>query len=94
MTHYNYKDAEEENFTDGSGRVSTEVCNIIRSQLNNRFASSFQIRLGGAKGTLVEDVDLKGMTVNLRKSMVKFENSSKTINIIRAGTPSPGYLNR
>jgi hypothetical protein len=93
-------------FSDGVGTMSKEVCDRINEAIYNDSTeiptvtpSTFQIRMGGAKGMLCLDARLKGEQVILRKSMVKFE--SKPINgcfsLEIAGyypKPVPMFLNR
>lgn len=93
-------------FSDGVGTMSQEVCDCINREIHHEafqmpeiLPSTFQIRMGGAKGMLSLDVRDKGIKVRLRKSMVKFE--SKPVNGMIAlevahyyTKPLAMYLNR
>jgi hypothetical protein len=40
-------------FTDGCGNISLELARLINEKLSLYLCSAYQVRLGGAKGTLV-----------------------------------------
>jgi RNA-dependent RNA polymerase len=92
-------------FTDGVGTISLELAKAIRGALYNKARrrrrplvkpSAFQIRFQGAKGMLSVDYKLKGRSICLRPSMIKFEApNSNDIEIAQAfDRPSRYYLNR
>ena len=81
-------------FTDGCGKVSSEIAEIIAHEFGLQKASAFQIRIGGAKGVLMESKDLTGRMVVLRDSQIKFKSNDLGLNVVRCATYSQGYLNR
>lgn len=92
-------------FTDGVGTLSPELARAIWAQLQAKGRRSghartyprlFQIRLGGSKGMLSVDYNLKGLTIALRPSMVKYDAPhSLSVEIVRAfDRPSRYCLNR
>ena len=92
-------------FTDGVGTLSPGLARAIWGELRAKgrrvghastYPRLFQIRLGGSKGMLSVDYQLKGLTVALRPSMIKFEAPhSLSIEIARAfDKPSRYLLNR
>jgi RNA-dependent RNA polymerase len=50
-------------FTDGCGFISQDLANKLAPLFGFSQASAFQIRLGGCKGVLVVNKDLKGEKV-------------------------------
>jgi len=48
----------------------------------------------GAKGVLKVDPTLPGLQIQLRKSMIKFNASNRSLDIIRCSTFSNAFLNR
>lgn len=92
-------------FTDGVGTLSKDLAIEIWSQLKatkrrKRARTSapraFQIRMMGSKGMLSVDHKLRGLTISLRHSMVKFEAPNSNIIEIARSFDRPGsyYLNR
>lgn len=94
-------------FTDGVGTMSKELSDEINLQLkkNSRRRgrlgksakpSSFQIRFRGVKGMISIDYKLRGLTMCIRPSMIKFEADGwNHIEIARAfDRPTPYFLNR
>ncbi|KAF5374763.1 hypothetical protein D9758_000120 [Tetrapyrgos nigripes] len=90
-------------FTDGVGMMSKELAREIwaglkpsKKRRNKTKPPAFQIRFMGSKGMLSIDYKLKGLTICLRPSMIKFEGAeSRTIEIARAfDRPGKYYLNR
>ncbi|CAD8089201.1 unnamed protein product [Paramecium primaurelia] len=88
-------------FTDGIGKISRNLINIIRGQMNNQQISAIQIRYHGAKGVLLLNDDLPDNTIELRKSMIKFNpslsndgNYTNMISLLDYNKYRGGYLNR
>ena len=93
-------------FTDGVGRISSQLARKIWRALQKRgsrstrkaitYPRAFQIRLVGAKGMLSVDYRLSGDVVVLRRSMIKFDAPHSTdVEIAQAFVrPSKYYLNR
>jgi len=85
------------NFTDGVGKISPFLAQIIASDLRipgNNHPSAFQFRLGGCKGILVVSPDAKGSEVHIRKSQQKFTAIYNGLEIIRCSRFSSASLNR
>lgn len=97
---YIIPDVETENrvFSDGVGTISKDAATAIHAVLPLRkgLPTCFQIRMGGAKGMLSIDPSLKGFTIRVRPSMVKFDAEDKNnLEICDAGSkPIPLVLNR
>ena len=85
-------------FSDGVGTVSWDAVESIWSHVSSSKGSptSFQIRLGGAKGMLALDSRLLGSVIQIRPSMVKFPTDDmKNLEICNmASKPMPLVLNR
>ena len=84
-------------FTDGAGTISKQLLRTIASYLKlDRVPAALQIRVGGAKGVVVEDPSLEGMVLCTRPSMHKFESTASTIEVCLGGwsTFKSGNLNR
>ncbi|KAK7947707.1 RNA-dependent RNA polymerase [Apiospora aurea] len=85
-------------FTDGVGRISQEVVDLIQDSMAQRkaFPTCFQIRWGGAKGMIALDTELTGRKMLVRPSMVKFEtDDNDNLEICDAASkPIPLVLNR
>ncbi|OJJ50415.1 hypothetical protein ASPZODRAFT_164365 [Penicilliopsis zonata CBS 506.65] len=85
-------------FSDGVGTISWDVVEKIWASLPRRKGSptSFQIRMGGAKGMLALDPRLAGSVIQVRPSMVKFESDDMgNLEICdMASKPIPLVLNR
>ncbi|KAK8038458.1 hypothetical protein PG993_006869 [Apiospora rasikravindrae] len=88
----------ENMFTDGVGRISQEVVDLIQEAMSQRktFPTCFQIRWGGAKGMVALDTQLTGRKMLVRPSMVKFEtDDNDNLEICDAASkPIPLVLNR
>ncbi|KAJ3770047.1 RNA-directed RNA polymerase 2 [Lentinula raphanica] len=90
------------NFTDGVGTMSPEFAKKIYAEMNPRkknlsdYPRAIQIRYLGAKGILSIDYRLKGLTIGLRPSMIKFIGApSKKLEIAQVfDKPTQFYLNR
>ncbi|EED15337.1 RNA-dependent RNA polymerase, putative [Talaromyces stipitatus ATCC 10500] len=85
-------------FSDGCGTISKEVLwRIYRDYPRNAAVrpTVFQVRISGAKGMLSLDPRLKGPTICLRDSMIKFRaEADHNIEICGSGIHSlPCYLN-
>ncbi|KAJ3034383.1 hypothetical protein HDV00_005069 [Rhizophlyctis rosea] len=90
-------------FSDGIGQVSQELADEIWRMINDgrparRGAlapSAYQIRHGGAKGMIAINPDLRGRTLRLRPSMIKFEGQSNILEIVKTSNRvPPAFLNR
>ncbi|KZT06877.1 RdRP-domain-containing protein [Laetiporus sulphureus 93-53] len=92
-------------FTDGVGTLSAELAREIwmelrlkrrRARRTKTYPRLFQIRFMGSKGMLSVDYTLKGRSICLRPSMIKFDSpNSMEVEIARAfDKPGPYYLNR
>lgn len=85
-------------FTDGVGKISQEVMNLLQETMPQRksFPTCFQLRWGGAKGMVALDTRLTGRKMLIRPSMVKFETEDKdNLEICdSANKPIPLVLNR
>ena len=83
-------------FTDGIGQISPELsikCATVMKYKQN-FSSAYQIRLGGVKGVVAVNPSLKGETLCVRPSMIKFKSDDLELGVVRGATYSLGYLNR
>uniref|UniRef100_A0A093V0X3 RNA-dependent RNA polymerase n=1 Tax=Talaromyces marneffei PM1 TaxID=1077442 RepID=A0A093V0X3_TALMA len=85
-------------FSDGCGTISKEILwRIYRDYPRNAAVrpTVFQVRISGAKGMLSLDPTLKGPTICLRDSMIKFRaEADNNIEICGSGIHSlPCYLN-
>ncbi|TGO89141.1 hypothetical protein BPOR_0123g00120 [Botrytis porri] len=84
-------------FTDGVGKISPYLAQMIASELKlrvNSAPSAFQFRLGGCKGILVVSPDAKINEVHIRKSQQKFTAAYNGLEIIRCSQFSSATLNR
>lgn len=87
------------NFTDGVGKISKFLAQIIASELrlpnaSNDPPSVFQFRLAGYKGVVAIDPQAKFRELHLRPSQRKFESPSKGLEIIRYSSFATATLNR
>jgi RNA-dependent RNA polymerase len=84
-------------YTDGIGKISKDIVEQIRKKHGEQICA-IQIRFGGAKGVLVIDENLPNNTIELRKSMVKFDppggKYDEEIEILDINKFRGGYLNR
>ena len=85
-------------FTDGIGKISSNLIERISLKLAIRDLSVLQIRYKGAKGILVKDPRLSDNTVHFRKSMIKYqcthESAQKYLDILDWNKYKAGFLNR
>ncbi len=87
------------NFTDGVGRISPFLAQMIATQYGlpnpvTDYPSVFQFRLGGSKGVLAVDPRLKKKTVQIRPSQLKFESvNHNDLNICRLSQFTTANLN-
>ncbi|CAD8125247.1 unnamed protein product [Paramecium sonneborni] len=88
-------------YTDGIGKISKNLIHQIRVIMKNPYISAIQIRLHGAKGVLLLNDNLTDNTIELRKSMVKFNPSlmndgkyTNMISLLDYNKFRGGYLNR
>lgn len=84
------------NFTDGVGKISEVAASIVSHQLGIKgpTPSLFQFRLGGCKGVLAIDPELKTSDIKVRRSQLKFNSPSAELEIIRWSEFWQPYLNR
>ncbi|EPS37403.1 hypothetical protein H072_8901 [Dactylellina haptotyla CBS 200.50] len=92
-------------FTDGCGSISQSAAQLIAAELkllkDEAPPSCFQFRLGGCKGILAVDLNLKkgetkeaSFQVCIRPSQRKFEANHNILEIIKASAFSSAFLNR
>ncbi|KAI1169475.1 RNA dependent RNA polymerase-domain-containing protein [Nemania sp. FL0916] len=85
-------------FSDGVGTISSDLLEAVRDRLPPKWkrATCLQIRWAGGKGMLSLDVTLKGNTMCVRDSMVKFvSQDTQNLEICDiANKPIPLVLNR
>ena len=82
-------------FTDGCGNMSSELADYCASKFGYSQTSAVQVRIAGVKGVLMVKPTLKGRSVELRPSMIKFDMYNDTaLNVIRCATASSAKLNR
>ena len=99
-----YSADRSSNFTDGCGTISPALAREVwsgvllskRKSSHGHIPSCFQIRLGGAKGVVVQYATLSDKAICLRPSQIKFEAPrSLTLDIAATSSrPSPMFLNR
>ncbi|KAL9621715.1 MAG: hypothetical protein Q9160_003833 [Pyrenula sp. 1 TL-2023] len=75
-------------FSDGVGKMSPFVANLIASELGlnlhgQNAPSCYQFRLGGCKGVLATSPDLKHLQLEIRRSQFKFDTQHHGLEIIR-----------
>nr|QZA51933.1 RNA-dependent RNA polymerase 4 [Paramecium bursaria] len=91
-------DSDQNNYTDGIGKISRNLIQQIREKLQNFNISAIQIRYHGAKGVLLLNDDLEDNTIVIRKSMQKYtpaQNANlKQIELLDFNKFRGGYLNR
>lgn len=82
-------------FTDGVGKVSSFLANMIANDWNIvPPPSAVQFRMGGCKGILVTWPDVKGTEVHIRKSQEKFSAEFNGLEVIRCSRFASATLNR
>ncbi|KAG9654395.1 RdRP-domain-containing protein, partial [Aureobasidium melanogenum] len=87
-------------FTDGVGKISKFVAQMIANELYadsgpDEHPSAFQFRMRGFKGILVVDPALKGRTVHVRPSQLKFDGAGNDkLEIIKPSKFSSSTLNQ
>lgn len=69
-------------FSDGCGNISSTLAVEIDKKFDLVSCSAYQIRLGGIKGVLVYDKNLKGRCIQVRPSMVKFISDDRMLGVI------------
>ncbi|OWF46869.1 RNA-dependent RNA polymerase 1 [Mizuhopecten yessoensis] len=76
-------------FTDGIGKISVPLAKkVAGALLMDPVPSAFQIRYGGCKGVVSQDPTLgNAELIHIRKSMRKFESSSKNLEILQTTHP-------
>ncbi|KAK0218126.1 RdRP-domain-containing protein [Armillaria fumosa] len=86
-------------FTDGCSTISRDLMIVVKDKIlrsTEAVPSALQFRLGGAKGVLVLDPNLTGMTLTLRPSQIKFDSENmRGLDVITtSANPISCYLNR
>jgi len=88
-------EVDEYNFTDGCGNMSSELADYCAGKFGYSQTSAVQVRIAGVKGVLMVKPSLRGRSVELRPSMIKFDMKNDTaLNVIRCATASRAKLNR
>ncbi|KAH0562963.1 hypothetical protein GP486_002476 [Trichoglossum hirsutum] len=86
------------NFTDGVGKISEFLAQMIASELGLAMASNppsvFQFRLGGCKGVLAVWPDARRREIHIRPSQYKFPATHNGLEIIRWSQYAAATLNR
>lgn len=85
-------------FTDGVGKISPFLAQMIAEEYGlpnsgTDYPSVFQFRLGGCKGVLAVDPQVRGQTVCIRPSQEKFAARHHGLEICRISQFSAAYLN-
>ncbi|CAD8212997.1 unnamed protein product [Paramecium octaurelia] len=89
-------------FTDGIGKISQDLIDVIRQKVkvkgnSKSKISAIQVRYEGAKGLLVLDENLESKTIVLRRSMIKYNPAKgyqNKLQILDFNKFRGGYLNR
>jgi len=85
-------------YTDGIGKISSDLLEKISLKLQIKDLSVVQIRYKGAKGILVLDERLPHKTIRMRNSMIKYEckhdSAEKYLDILDWNKYKAGFLNR
>ena len=82
-------------FSDGIGKISKDLMDVITSDRKLLGVSAIQIRFGGAKGVLAKDPYMEEKnTILLRPSMIKFKAKYMDLEILDYNKYRGGYLNR
>jgi RNA-dependent RNA polymerase len=84
-------------FTDGVGKMSDMVARLAgdRMGIKNDVPSVIQFRLGGCKGVLTIDPNMRGaIDIRVRESQFKFASPSNDLEIIRCSNFATADLNR
>ncbi|EEQ35243.1 RNA-directed RNA polymerase Rdp1 [Microsporum canis CBS 113480] len=86
-------------FSDGVGRISNFLAQMIRTELNIQTPSDeppsvFQFRLGGCKGILTVSPEAQHREVHIRKSQYKFAAVHNGLEVIRHSKFAGAHLNR
>jgi len=83
------------NFSDGCGKISQALCQQIAEVLDLKSVpSAVQFRLGGYEGVLCMSPNVRGKQIQVRPSQRKFDSPHTELEVIRASTFLPAYLNR
>ena len=85
-------------FSDGVGKISPFLAQMIAEEFglpdgSTEYPSVFQFRLGGCKGVLAVDPNVKGREVQIRPSQEKFPAKYYGLEICRISQYSSAYLN-
>lgn len=82
-------------FTDGVGKISKFSLQMSTREMNlPNCPSVIQFRLGGSKGVLACDPNLKGQVIQIRPSQEKFPAPYKGLEICRVSQFATAYLNQ
>jgi RNA-dependent RNA polymerase len=82
-------------FSDGVGKISGSLARKIAEKLEIKTTpSAFQFRLAGYKGVLCLSRFVRDNQIQVRPSQHKFESTHYVLEVIRASTFIPAYLNR
>ena len=83
-------------FSDGVGKISPHAAQLVHAtlKLSGGVPSVFQFRLGGCKGVLAIDPNLKNIDVKVRGSQFKFDSTSQELEVIRCSEFWQPFLNR
>ncbi|KAF2104959.1 RdRP-domain-containing protein [Rhizodiscina lignyota] len=87
-------------FTDGVGRISVFLAKMIAKEfgidnINEEYPSLFQFRMGGCKGVLAVDPQIKGIQeLIIRRSQYKFPAKHEGLDVIRYSSFAVSMLNR
>ena len=80
---------------DGCGKISRALCQQIAEVIDLKsIPSAVQFRLGGYKGVLCMSPRVREKQIQVRPSQRKFDSSHTELEVIRASTFLPAYLNR
>ena len=97
ITHTEDIERNGRNFTDGVGKMSQFVAQMIAHDLKlpgREPPSAFQFRLGGCKGVLAVSPQVQNSDVVIRPSQEKFPAEHKGLEVIRPATFASASLNR
>ena len=97
ITHAEDIERNGRNFTDGVGKMSQFVAQMIAHDLKlpgREPPSAFQFRLGGCKGVLAVATDVQNSDVVIRPSQEKFPAEHNGLEVIRPATFASASLNR
>ena len=89
-------DDNKYNYTDGIGQISPSLANKINMKMKKKYffqCSAYQIRIGGIKGIVAINPNLKGEYICYRPSMEKYKSNVMELGVIKTSKFSQGYLN-